>query len=136
MPREIVSVFGLLLSLASAALADGPRVIASGEWSKAVADKDGYSLRGRLVLCEKVVAAERREVALYVELQDACDFIGHGIQVWSELARHDFRPEHKGGLHCEMRDRAGKRIEPQGFPFGGAVPQNQWVTLPVDATIR
>jgi hypothetical protein len=124
-----------LLYCADVARADGPKIIASGEWSKAVADRDGYSLRGRLVLCESVVSADRREVAVYVELQDACDFVGHGMQLYCEVSKTDFRPEFKRGLTCELRDKAGKLIEPQGFPIGGGVPRNEWVKLPVDATI-
>jgi hypothetical protein len=126
----------LLFLAASASAADGPTVIALGGWSKSVADKDGYALRGRLVLCEKVVSEDRREVAVYLELQDASEFIGHGMQLWCEVAKHDFRPEYKAGLHCEMTGKDGKRIEPEGFPFGGGVPKNQWVALPVDSTVR
>ena len=125
-----------LLAVTTPAQAEGPQVIAVGPWSKPVADHRGYALRGRLVLCEKVVSEDRREVAVYIELQDACDFIGHGMQLWCELSKHDFRPEYKGGLHCQMHDGNGNKIEPEGFPFGGAVPSNQWVTLPTDGTIR
>jgi len=126
----------LLFLAATATAADGPIVFALSDWSKPVADKDGYALRGRLVLCEKVVSEDRREVAVYIELQDASDFIGHGMQLWCEVAKHDFRPEYKSGLHCEMTNKDGKRIESQGFAFGGGVPKNQWVSLPVDSTVR
>ena len=132
LPLALIS----LLSLTAASSAEGPQVVASGPWSKPVADDRGYALRGRLVLCEKVVAPDRREVAMYVELQDACDFIGLGMQVYCELSKTNFRPEYKGGLQCEMRDKEGTLIEPQGFPFGGGVPRNQWVMLPTDGTIR
>jgi len=126
----------IVFLVAPASAADGPTVFALSDWSKPVADKDGYALRGRLVLCEKVVSEDRREVAVYIELQDASDFIGHGMQLWCEVAKHDFRPEYKSGLHCEMTSKDGKRIESEGFAFGGGVPKNQWVSLPVDSTVR
>ena len=134
--RPIAALCALLLLTASTLAADGPKVIAAGDWSKPVADNRGYALRGRLLLCEKVVAADRREVAVYIELQDACDFIGRGMQLWCEVAKTDFRPEYKKGLHCEMHDAKGNKIEPEGFPFGGGVPSNEWVKLPTDGTIR
>ena len=130
-------LLGTLLALGGFAnAADGPKVIAAGEWSKAVTDHRGYAVRGRLVLCEKVVAEDRREVAVYVELQDACDFIGESMRVFCDLGRHDFRPEYKGGLRCQMHDKAKNEIPGEGFPFGGAIPKSQWITLPTDGTIR
>jgi hypothetical protein len=126
-----------LLFLAPSALAaDGPTVIALGDWSKAAVGKDGYALRGRLVLCEKVVSEDRREVAVYIELQDASESIHPDLQLWCEVAKTDYRPENKKGLHCEMTDAKGNKIESKGFPFGGGVPRNQWIALPSDATIR
>ena len=129
-------VLFVLLSGVSICCADGPKIIASGDWSQPVADRDGYSLRGRLVLCEKVVAADRREVAVYVELQDASEFVGRGMQLYCEVSKTNFRPEFQRGLTCELHDKAGNTLEPQGFPFGGGVPANEWVKLPADATIR
>jgi hypothetical protein len=127
----------LLVTLAATALAaDGPTVIAFGDWSKPVTGKDGYALRGRLVLCEKVVSDDRREVAVYIELQDASESIHPDLQLWCEVAKTDHRPEYKPGLHCQMTDAKGNVVEAKGFPFGGGVPRNQWVSLPTDATIR
>jgi hypothetical protein len=114
---------------------DAPRVIASGEWSKPVADSRGYALRGRLVICEQQ-RGDRRETPVYVELQDACEFIGQSMRLYCDMGKHDFRPEYKGGLNCELRDKDDKPVEPTSFPFGGATPISQWVTLPKDATIR
>ncbi len=117
--------------------AEGPKVVAEGKWSKPVVDKDGYAVRGRLVLCEKVVPDDRRHVSVYIELQDVCDFVSSsGMQLYCDLGRNDFRPEYKGGLRCELRDQDQKIIEPRGYPFGGAVPLSEWVRLPTDATIR
>lgn len=128
---------GVCLAFGDAAgAAEPPKVIAAGDWSKPTADKDGYALRGRLVLCTKRVSDERRDTIVYVELQDASDFVGHGMQLFCDLGKTDFRPEYKQGLRCEMRDKDKKLIEPTGYPFGGRVPSSEWVRLPVDATIR
>ncbi len=112
-------------------------VIAEGEWSEPVTDARGYALRGRLVLGEKIVAEDRREVVVYVELQDACDFVNNrGMQLFCDFGKTDFRPEYKGGLKCEMRDKNNRVLDSGGFAFSGAVPLSEWVRLPSDATIR
>jgi hypothetical protein len=117
--------------------AEPPKLIAEGEWSKPVGDGNGYALRGRLVLCEKPGRGELRDVAVYVELQDASDAVGHGMQIFCEMSRTDFRPEYKGGLVCEMRDKENQLIPPtRSNAFGGATPATRWVMLPDDATIR
>ena len=139
MTRTLVFLIGVCVFASGeiAQAAEGPGVVAEGEWSKPVVDKDGYSVRGRLVLGENVVVDDRRRIAVYLEIQDACDFISSsGMQLFCDLGRHDFRPEYKGGLRCEMRDKDQKVIEPRGYPFGGAVPLSEWVWLPTDATIR
>jgi hypothetical protein len=116
--------------------ADGPKVIAAGEWSKPVTDTRGYALRGRLVLCEKVVAEDRREIAVYVELQEASDSYGEPFQVFCELNKHDFRPEFKNGLQCKFLDKDKHEVPSKPFPFGGGVPGSVWMTFPKDTTIR
>jgi hypothetical protein len=120
----------------SGQVADPPKVIARGDWSKPVTDSRARAVRGRLVLCEKVVGDDRREVAVYVELRDGSDFVGETVQVFCDLGRADFRPEYKGGLRCELRDKDNRAVKPTPFPFSGAVPRSEWVTLPSDATIR
>lgn len=115
---------------------EGPKVIAAGDWSKPVADARGDALRGRLVVCEKLVAADRREVAVYVELQDARSSIGGPMRLFCDLGRNNFRPEYKSGLRCEMHDKNGKPVPATGYPFSGGKPKSEWVTLPTDATIR
>jgi hypothetical protein len=116
--------------------ADPVKMIAEGEWSKPVADNRGYSLRGRLVLGEKPIRGEFREVVVYVELQDASEFVGNSLRIFCEMGKTDFRPEYKGGLQCEMHDKDQRQKPSTGFPFGGAVPRSEWVTLPVDGTLR
>ncbi len=116
--------------------ADPVKILAAGEWSKPVADNRGYALRGRLVLGEKPPRDELREVVVYVELQEASDFIGNSLRIYCEMGKHDFRPEYKPGLQCELRDKDQRPVQSTGFPFGGAVPKSEWVTLPKDGTIR
>lgn len=115
---------------------DMPRVIASGEWSEPATDSRGFALRGRLVLCEKPVKEDAREVAVYVELQDATSSVGGSMRLYCDLGRHDFRPEYKGGLQCELRNKDKQPVKSTSYSFGGATPKSQWVTLPSDATIR
>jgi hypothetical protein len=138
----MVSVSGVLAGIIiyslgwSGEAADPPQVIAEGEWSKPVADTRGYALRGRLVLHEKPRSDDRREVVVYVELQDACDFVGNGMRLFCDLGKTDFRPDYKGGLQCELQDKDKKPVKTSHFPFSGAVPGSDWVTLPSDATVR
>jgi hypothetical protein len=116
--------------------ADGPKVIATGEWSKPVADTRGSAIRGRLVLCEKLVSKDRREVAVYVELQDVSKSVGGSLQLFCDFGKTDFRPEYKGGLKCEMHDKDKRPVDSTGYAFSGGSPVSEWVTLPSDATIR
>jgi hypothetical protein len=125
-----------LLLVTPCAHAIEPTIIAEGAWSKPVADGRGRALRGRLVLAERRVSAERREIVVCVELQDASEAVGNTMHLFADMGRHDFRPEYKGGLRCQLRDKDGKELKSTSFPFGGAVPQSEWVSLPPDATIR
>lgn len=130
-------LFGfMLLGMGGTGRADESREIAAGDWSQPVVDSRNYALRGRLVVCEKRVSEERRNVAVYVELQDVTESIGQSMLLYCDMSRKDFRPENKSGLNCEMRNKDGDPVKSTLFPFGGAVPLSQWVTLPVDATIR
>lgn len=117
------------------AAAEVQRVLYEGDWSKPISDSRGYALRGRLVICEQK-RGDRIETPVYVELQDACDFIGQTMRLYCDLGKHDFRPEYKGGLNCELRDKDDKLVDSTSFAFGGATPVSQWVSLPRDATIR
>jgi hypothetical protein len=148
MSRARAVFAGIILLFAAggfAGAAEPPKLLAAGEWSKPVADADGRALRGRLVLCERRVAVggrahfprrDQREVAVYVELQDAGDFVGRSMWLFCDLGKTDFRPEYKGGLHCQLLDKDKRPVPPAPFAFGGAVPASQWITLPTDATIR
>jgi hypothetical protein len=88
------------------------------------------------VLCEKPAKDELREAAVYVELQDAREAVGGSMLLFCDFAKKDFRPEYKGGLQCELRDKDKRPVKSKPFAFGGAVPESHWVTLPSDATIR
>lgn len=116
--------------------AASPEEIAVGEWSEPVADANGAALRGRLMICERRISDERREAAVYIELQDARESIGFAMRVFCDFSRHDFRPENESGLRCELRDSEGEVVPPKSFPFGGAVPASEWIRIPTDATIR
>jgi hypothetical protein len=109
--------------------ADVPTVIATGDWSKPVADH-GRAVRGRLVVGEK-----NGQTAVYVELQDASDSVGE-MTLFCDLGKHDFRPENKSGLWCELRDKNQKPVPMSPFAFGGGIPKSEWVTLPADGMIR
>src|SRR5207344_1757944 len=84
---NLVRISVILLAITSWGLgefgraAEGPKTIAVGEWSKPVDDNRGYAVRGRLVLCENRAGSDLREVAVYVELQDASEAIGMGMQL-------------------------------------------------------
>lgn len=133
----MMRALAVMVVFASLGQAAEKRVIAEGEWSKPVADNRGRALRGRLVLGEQRISAERREIVVYVELQDASKAIGNTMRLFCDMGRHDFRPEYKGGLRCELRDKDGKPVKSTPFPFGGGgVPKSEWVNLPPDATIR
>lgn len=134
MGRWLWVVFALAGGVTYAA--DPPKVIAEGDWSKAGADKQGRAVRGRLVLAERPRGDDRREVAVYVELQEASDSVGNTLQVFCDLGRTDFRPEYKGGLRCELTDKDGKAVKASGFAFSGAVPKSEWASLPPDGSVR
>lgn len=125
---NIQTVNGKAIQMPSAELA--------GDWSESVTDSRGYSLRGRLLLVDKVGHNGHRESVLFVELQDTCQFIGHGIKVFCDMGKTDLRPEYHGGLNCELLDRNNQPVKTASFSFGGAVPRSEWVKLPVDASIR
>ena len=111
-------------------------IIAIGPWSKPVADDRGYAVRGRLVLSEERLADQQDEVAMYVEFQDASEHVGNSMRLFCEMGKSDFRDEHRAGLQCELRDKDHRLVEPESYPFSGATPRSEWVTLPADAAIR
>jgi hypothetical protein len=123
----------VLVTIASGQPQPLPKVIAEGEWSKPTDNGIGNALRGRLMLCEKVRTDYVREVVVFLEFHNAS--IGD-LAIYCEFTKPDRRPEFKGGLNCELRDKDGQLIKPTGYPFGGGAPQSRWVVLPRDSTIR
>jgi hypothetical protein len=130
-----IAALTLLAVGGSASAADPPKILAAGDWSKPVADRRGAAVRGRLVVGERP-RDDHREATLYVELQDASESIGPTMWLFCDFGRHDFRPDYKPGLHCDLLDKDKRPVKPTPFPFGGAVPKSEWVTLPPDGTIR
>lgn len=117
-------------------IASEPKEIAVGAWSQPVRDSRGYAVRGRLVLVERRVDEERRDVVVYVDLQDASEHVGGGMRVFCDLGKSDFSETSKTGLICELRDKNNRRVESAPFAFGGATPKSEWIYLPSDATVR
>ena len=114
-----------------------PKLIAEGDWSKPVTDKHGFSVRGRLIFCVKHMKQARREFAVYVELQDVTNSVNSGgMELFCDMGKIDFRPEYKGGLQAELRDKRGNVFKPTGYPYGGAIPLSEWIRLPSDGLIR
>jgi hypothetical protein len=58
------------------------------------------------------------------------------MRLFCDLGKTDFRPEHKGGLQCELLDKDKRPVPSAAFAFGGGIPRSEWMTLPSDATIR
>jgi hypothetical protein len=132
-------LFLTFLALANAATSrasEPPQEIAIGKWSKPVADTRGYALRGRLVLAERRYNDDRREVAVYVELQDASDARGGGMRIFCDLGKSDLSGATKTGLTCELRDKNDQPVPSTPFPFSGGIPQSEWLYLPSDGAVR
>ncbi len=126
-----------MLAASSVFGAEPPRVVATADWSKPVTDTRGRAVRGRLVLCAQQFDATRQEFSLCIELADVSEAVHQEpALLFCELGKHDFRPEYKPGLHCELRDARGKPVETQPSAFSGAVPRSTWVSLPHQSTIR
>lgn len=126
----------ILLGIAPLVHAVEPKIIAEGEWSKPASDNRGRALRGRLLIGEKRISAERREFVVYIELQDASQSIGRTLKLFCDLGRHDFRPEYKGGLRVQLRDKDKQPVKSAPQAFSGGVPASEWINLPPDGTIR
>jgi hypothetical protein len=117
-------------------VATEPKDIFAGEWSSPVVDDGGHAVQGRLVLREKGVTHDRREVVLYVELRNASSFVGDSMSLYCDMGKTESGAGNRSGLQCELKDGRNRSVEAVPYAFGGAVPLSQWVTLPSDATIR
>ena len=92
--------------------ADGPEVIAAGEWSKPVADARGYAVRGRLVICQKPRGDNRPVARGHCRLdthlttqQPACRiaFAGDGHRRVAAPARGDVLDDVATASHAIVR---------------------------------
>src|SRR5215475_6861013 len=104
--------------------ADDTNALAAGDWSKPVGDVLGYTLRGRLLLCD---SPKDRTTAVYLELQECSKGWGGCLDVYCNMkptvalggnpdAQGRERVE-KAAATWELRDRAGKLVPetPTGF---------------------
>jgi hypothetical protein len=112
------------------------KIVATGDWSAPVKDKESVALRGRLVLCESNERGKAREAAVFVELQEASGSDRGVIQVYCDMASSNYREGTPSGLECQLRDNAGNAVKDEPFFFSGGIPQSQWVVLPPQASIR
>ncbi len=105
-------------------------LIASGDWSEAVKDSDGYALRGRLLVYDEHTAPYHARI--YLELQHV--FKGPGwwdgpLEIYFNISRSDV-------LHFEMRDGLDQPIPMYPVSISGPSESPYWVTLPCDSTVR
>jgi len=128
-----VKVFILLLLFASVRCSSAQTdtgVLAVGEWSESVTDKD-HALRGRLVVYDDKVQSSANHARIYLELQHV--FQGG----WSNAVEIYFNiSDGTGGLHFELRDGLGLAIPTEKNYIRGHMPNPYWVTLPCDSTLR
>lgn len=117
----------LFLFVAFRALAaDDPGLLAAGEWSKSVGNRDGYTIRGRLLICQTPnhasAISNQTDVAVYLELQEFSPFI-------TSVRVHYSVPPDAPGLRCEMRDSKGALVPESGGAFSGSGPASRWIEL-------
>lgn len=127
--RSIVLV--LLLAACQSFAADDPSAIAIGDWSEPVGARDGFNIRGRLLICETPNHASSDptiDTAVYLELQEFSSGVVQ-LRVYCELNRMTL-PDDSPGLRCELRDRTGKPVAEGAGGFSGGMPVSRWVTLP------
>jgi len=129
----------LVLAYDLAFAAEEPKIIATSDWSKPVGGGTDWmaNIRGRLVILqgrEVGDASVLLSTMVYVELQNMS---GKPTELYFDGAHgHDFRTEYKGGLNCELFDSQGKAVSESGSGGGFQVPRSEWISLPLDSTIR
>ncbi|MSR65293.1 MAG: hypothetical protein EXS18_05870 [Verrucomicrobiae bacterium] len=107
------------------------------DWSEPVGTFYGATLRARLVVLRGHTpgdASDLLQTMVYVELQN----LGLSpTEVYFDAEHgHDFRPEYKGGLDCELSDAHGKPVPQSPSAFSGGCPSTCWITLQYDSTVR
>ena len=106
-----------------------PGVIGVGEWSEPVSDGDGYTLRGRLVVCDDRPASASGHARVYLELEHM--FKGS----WTSALEvyHDIQGT---ALNLELRDGHDQPVPPKPVAIRAPSLPPSWITLPCDATAR
>lgn len=104
-------------------------VIGVGEWSEPVSDGDGYTLRGRLVVCDDRPASASGHARVYLELEHV--FKG----AWTSALEvyHDIQGT---ALNLELRDGHDQPVPRKPMAIRAPSLPPTWVTLPCDATAR
>src|ERR1035441_102760 len=80
--RRGIAVLLLAASCACCFAVDDTNVLAAGDWSKPVGDFVGYTLRGRLILCD---SPKNGDAAIYVELQECSRAAGVDMDVYCNM---------------------------------------------------
>jgi hypothetical protein len=128
----------LLLTACRMLAADDPTLLAVGDWSQPVANRDGYAIRGRLMICDTpdpTAPAQNTGTAVFLEVQEFSS-PSRAVRVCYDPFGLT-RPWDSPALHWELRDSAGQLVPgSQGGFSGPAVPYPCWVTLPPGSSSR
>lgn len=138
-----IALILLFVARACCFAVDDTNVLAAGDWSKPVGDFLGYTLRGRLLLCD---SPKDRVPAVYLELQECSDGWGGCMDIYCNMkptvalgghpdAQGRERIE-KAGAVWELRDASDKLVSESEGGFGGGAPGASWISLPCDSTVR
>jgi hypothetical protein len=130
MIMKTIALFLFLTSLRCCFGQTDTNVIATGAWSEAISDRDGYTLRGRLLVYDEQGAPNHARV--YLELQHV--FKGPGwwdnpLEIYFDIGLGD-------DLRFEMRDQLDQPVAQFPVAIRGPAPSPCWVALPCDSTVR
>ena len=138
-----IALFLLFAAQACCFAVEDTNIIAAGDWSKPVGDFLGYTLRGRLLLCD---SPKDKVTAVYLELQECADSWGGCMDVYCNMkptVALGGHPDSQGREHIEkaaavweLRDASDKLVPESGGGFGGGAPGASWIMLPCDSTVR
>jgi hypothetical protein len=99
-------------------------LIAVGDWSEPVRDRDGYTLRGRLLIYN---GENNRPAKVYLEFHHLWTMVRYApTQIYFSAY----------GLHLEMHNGFDKPIPSEAFGPVEVMPGSCWVTLPYDSAVR
>jgi hypothetical protein len=134
----------LLMACGLCSAGEEPKFIAISNWSNPVDGCNDFfnggncaTIRGRLVILKGHFpgdASDLLSTMVYVELQN----LGvRPTEIYFDAEHgHDFRPEYKGGLNCDLFDSHDKPVPQRGSAFSGGCPSSGWITLQYDSTVR